>query len=91
MMQPADGLSQTMESSGATTGQDGHLFRCLSISHWTGDPSEGWTLGTVALQLRQTPKGLTAEDSVLTLLPAAGAMSPSLTWELDSVVPGPEC
>lgn len=30
----------------------------LSISHWTWDPSEGWTLGKEALQLRQIPKGI---------------------------------
>lgn len=55
------------------------------------DPSEWWTLGKVALQLRQTPKGLTAGDSLLTTLSAAEATSLSLTQEMSGISPYPEC
>lgn len=63
-MQPTDGLSQAVESSGASMalvsngiGMASPLYS-LSISHWTWSPSELWTLGKEALQLRQTPKGI---------------------------------
>ena len=56
-----------------------------------GTPPEGWTLGDMALQLRQTSKGLMAGDSLLIKLPEAGPASPSLTQELSCPSPCLEC
>lgn len=98
MMQPTDGLSQTMESSRARMAlqsrlklsRDGQVFILpLNQSLDMGGLRRvdlGWG-GSAA----ETPKGLAAGDSMLTILPAAGAMNPSLTQELGSVSAGPEC
>lgn len=63
----------------------------LSINYWIWDPSKGWTLGEVPLQLRQIPKGLTDGSSLLPTIPAARATSPSLTQKLGGTSPCPEC
>lgn len=71
-------------------GQDGQVF--IFPLHQSLDLGslKRVDLGTVPLQLRQIPKGLTHGNSLLPTIPAARAASPSLTQKLGGTSPCPD-